>query len=59
MLGANGQSWQLSQLLLVDDTALVADSGEELCRPVAEFGKVCDRRKLRVDVGESNEMFKE
>ena len=29
LLGANGQSWQLRQLLLADDTALVADSEEK------------------------------
>ena len=37
----------------VDDTALVADSEEKLCRLVSEFGKVCERRKLRVTVGKS------
>ena len=31
--------------------ALVADSDEKLCRLVSEFGKVCERRKLRVNVG--------
>ena len=50
LLGANGYSWQLSQLLFADDTALVADSEAKLCRLVAEFGRVCDRRKLRVNV---------
>ena len=34
-------------------TALVADSEEKLCRLVSEFGRVCDRRKLRVNVGKS------
>ncbi len=46
----NGGNWELSQLLFADDTALVADSEEKLRRLVAEFGKVCDRRKLRVNV---------
>ena len=51
LLGTNGQSWQLSQLLFADDTALVTDSEAKLCRLVVEFGRVCDRRKLRVNVG--------
>ena len=44
------------QLLLADDTALVADSEERLYRRVSEFGRVCKRRKLRVNVGRSNIM---
>ena len=38
-------------MLFVDDTALVAESEEGLKRLVAEFGRVCVRRKLRVNVG--------
>ena len=38
-MGANGQSWHLSQLLFVDDMALVADS-DILCRLLLEFGSV-------------------
>ena len=34
----------------------VADSEEKLCRLVAEFGRVCERRKLRVNVGKSKVM---
>ena len=37
-------------------TALVADSEEKLCRLVSEFGRVCGRRKLRVNVGKSKVM---
>ena len=40
-------------LLFADDTALVVDSEEKLCRLVREFGRVCKERKLRVNVGES------
>ena len=29
----------------------MADSEEKLCRLVSEFGRVCERRKLRVNVG--------
>ena len=31
----------------------MADSEEKLCRLVSEFGRVCKRRKLRVNVGKS------
>ena len=46
----------LNQLLFADDTALVADSEEKLCRLVNEFGSVCERRKLRVNVGKCKVM---
>ena len=32
------------------------DSEEKLCRLVSEFGRVCKRRKLRVNVGKSKVM---
>ena len=38
-------------MLFADDTALVADSEEKLCRLVSEFGRVCERKKLRVNIG--------
>ena len=38
------------------DTALVADSEEKLGRLVSEFGRVCERRKLRVNVGKNKVM---
>ena len=31
----------------------MAHSEEKLCRLVNEFGRVCERRKLRVNVGKS------
>ena len=31
----------------------MADSGKKLCRLVSEFGRVCERRNLRVNVGKS------
>ena len=46
----------MNQLLFADDTALVAGSEEKLCRLVSEFGRVCERRKLRVNVGKSKVM---
>ena len=51
LLSANGDRFEINQLLFADDTALVADSEEKLCRLVSEFGRECERRKLRVNVG--------
>ena len=45
LLSANGGRFEINQLLFADDTALVADSEEKLCRLVIEFGRVCERRK--------------
>ena len=56
LLSANGGRFEINQLLFADDTALVADSEEKLCRVVSEFGRVCERRKLRVNVGKSKVM---
>ena len=56
VLSANGGRFEINQLLFADDTALLADSEEKLCRLVNEFEKVCERRKLRVNVGKSKVM---
>ena len=56
LIGADGGAYELSQLLFADDTALVADSEEKLCRLVTEFGRVCERRKLRVNINKSKVM---
>ena len=56
LLSANGRRFEINQLLFADDTALVADSEKKLCRLVNEFGRVCKRRKLRVNVGKSKVM---
>ena len=53
LLSANDGIFEINQLLFSDDTALVADSEEKLCRLVIEFGRVCERRKLGVNVGKS------
>ena len=55
LLSANGGRFEINQLLFAD-TALVADSEEKLCRLVSKFGRVCKRRKLRVNVGKSKVM---
>ena len=56
VLRVNGGRFEINQLLFADDTALVADSEEKLCRLVNEFGRVCERRMLRVNVGKSKVM---
>ena len=56
LLSANGGRFQINQLLFADDTALVVDSEDKLFRLVSEFGRVCERRKLRVNVGKSKVM---
>ena len=38
LLNANGGRIEINQLLFADDTALVADSEDKLCRLVNEFG---------------------
>ena len=51
---ANGGIFEINQLLFADDTALVADSEGKFCRPVrSEFGRVCEKRKLGVNVGKT------
>ena len=56
LLSENGDWFEINQLLFEYDTALVADSVETLCRLVSEFGRVCERRKLRVNVGKNQVM---
>ena len=53
LLSANSGRFRINQLLFADDTALVADSEEKLCSLVSEFGRVCKKRKLIVNVGKS------
>ena len=43
--------FDINHLSFADDTALVADSEEKLYRLVSEFGRICERRMLRVNVG--------
>ena len=56
LMNADGREWELWQILFADDTALVADSEEKLQKLVEEFGRVCVRRKLRVNVNKSKVM---
>ena len=48
--------WDLNKLLFADDAVFVADSEEKLCQLVTEFGRTCERRKLKVNVGKSKVM---
>ena len=43
LLSANGGRFEINQLLFADETALVTDSEEKLCRLVSEFVRVCER----------------
>ena len=56
LLSANGGRFEINQLLFADDTALVVDSEEKLCRLVSEFDRVCERRKLRLNADMSKVM---
>ena len=56
LFSANGGRFEINQLLFADDTALVANSEKKLHRLVSEFGRVFERRKLRVNEGKSEVM---
>ena len=45
LMSVDGGSFEINQLLFADETALVTDAEEKLCRLVIEFG-TCERRKL-------------
>ena len=53
LVDGTDNEWELNQLLFADDTVVVADSERKLCQLLTEFGRVCERRKLRVNVGKS------
>ena len=56
LLNANGDRFEINQLLFADNTAPVAVSEDKLCKLVSEFGRVCERRKLRVNVSKNKVM---
>ncbi len=56
LVNADSREWNLSQLLFADDTALVADSEGRLRQLVEEFGRVCKRRKVKVNGSKSKGM---
>ena len=48
--------FEINQLLFLDDTALMADPEEMLCRLVIEFGRVCKRSQFRINLGKRKVM---
>ena len=56
LLSANRVKFVINRLLFADDPALAADSEEKLCGLVGEFGRVCEKRKLRVNIDKSKVM---
>ena len=56
LLSANGGRFEIIQLLFADYAALVANSVEKFSKLLSEFGSVCTRGKLRVNVGKSTVM---
>ena len=56
LLSVNGGRFEINQLLFADDTVLVAASEEKLCRLVSEFGRICESKKLTVNIGKSKVM---
>ena len=53
LLNVNCGRYEVTLQLFADDTALVADSDVKLCRVVSEFGRICESRKLKAEVGKS------
>ena len=51
LVSVNGGRFEINQLLFADNRGLVADSEEKLCRLVSEFGRVCVKKMLSVNVG--------
>ena len=51
-----GGRFEINQLLLTDDTALMADSDTNLYRLVNECGRVCEAIQFRMNVCKSKVM---
>ena len=51
------QKWKVDYLMLVDDTALVADSEDGLQESRKVLDYVCKKRKLKVNVNNSKVMI--
>mgnify|MGYP001954116127 CR=1 FL=1 len=52
----NKEKWEVSQLLFADNTVLVEDSKENLERLVNELGRVCNRKKQKVNAAKNKAM---
>ena len=48
--------FEIKKLIFADDTAQMAVLKEKLCKLVSEFGRVRERRKLRLNAGKSKVM---
>lgn len=46
----------MSQLLFADDTVFLGDSEDKVQKLVDEFGRICQRRKLKANVEKSKVM---
>jgi hypothetical protein len=53
----SSDEWQLNQIVYADDAALVVDEKYGLHRQVSEFGRVCERRKVSVNVAKGKVMM--
>ena len=54
--GIGENASKVSGLLFADDTTLMAESENNLQRYVSAFVRVCERRKLKINVGTSKVM---
>ena len=51
-----GNTGKVSGLLFADDTTLMAESESNLQKYISAFVRVCERRKLKINVGKSKVM---
>ena len=56
LVGDGEEKGEVSHLLFINDKVLVANSKRMMIRLVEEFGRVCRRRKLKVNVAKSKVM---
>ena len=54
--GMGENTGKVSGLLFADDTTLMAESENNLQRYVSAFVRVCEKRKLKINVGKSKVM---
>lgn len=55
-LESEGRTWKILTCLYADDAVLLAENAEELQRVVTDFDRVCEKRKLKVNVGKCKVM---
>ena len=54
--GMGENTGRVSSLLFADETTLMAESEKNLHRYVSAFVRVCEKRKLKINVGKSKVM---